>query len=185
MKEKQGVNRETEPIDFKVKVQVIITQTFMILGLIGSMYLYSTGNKYIVSNTVNGLNLGFLFMILGIIIGFSITYQVGQKIDRIRFNYFPKTVGLWLLFVPLILTTYTGYVLNLKLTEKEPKQIEKVILGKSGDFVSQNYRIIIEYNGTKEKVSIPKKRWMKSKINDSISLSVIKGYFGFDIIRYD
>ena len=171
--------------DIRIKFYIIIVQLLLLVSFIGSWKIYLTGNQYIVSNTLNNIYFSSALLIIGSLISGYTIWKLSPRVDRIQFNYFPATLGCWLFIIPIILTIYAGNYLNLKLKEGNFTKFDSEVIDKSGDPIMRNYWLTIKYNDNKEKIAMPKQHWNQYSITDSITLLIGKGYFGYDIIRYE
>ncbi len=158
------------------KAIVVIIVFILILS-----WQYYSDKEFLISNTINGIQFGWVFIILGTIISIYLLFKIGE-IGILENEYFSIVVLLGTLLIPVMLVTKFGYQINQKFGETKKRTQISVIKDKELDILPQNPWLTIEFKNDKENLMVSKILWYELRVGDTIEFKVQKGYFGFDIV---
>jgi len=176
---KTKTDKTSRPIAIVLEIVLVIVFMFFYI-------LYSQGNHYVVGNTIDGLPILIAAMVVGLLSGFLFVYIIGKtRLNNIKYVKFQEFIGFWALFAPIFLFGFIGYSLNLRLSEEKSESFKTVIEDKTGDLIMQTYYLETGIKNKRKKVRVSKSEWKQNNIGDTIKLSIIKGGFGYDVIRYE
>lgn len=157
---------------------------FLILTAYGILLLYSSGNGYVVRNTMLGMSELFGMIILGAVIGVLCLYLISltpleKFIDKEIAGYY----GLWMLYGSVMLTIFTILSLNIDWAKEGAEEVRTPILAKSGDALFRINRVEVDVAGDETTITLERTLWEQYEVGDTISLYLIHGYFGYDALR--
>lgn len=171
--------------DKKEKTIAIVVEVILSIIGIGVFTLYGIGNQYVVANTIDGMPILIGSLPIGLGIGILIAFIAGKsKLKHIKYANLQEFIGLWSLLIPTMFIAFTAFSMNLSLAKEKPENIQTTVIDKSGDLVTQSYRLTTSIKGKEKKIEVTKSEWNNYKINDTLNLSLVNGFFGFNVVRH-